>query len=412
MKIAKILVYLLCFALFAGLGVACGAPPPEPPPPVNNNCDECGKDPCVCDSLTPPDPHDESGVGENFKILTAEQLMAEMGAGWNLGNTLDARGSRSSTPTEQETAWGNPVTSPEMIQLLVDTGFSTLRVPVTWENFIGDAPDYEIDAAWMNRVQEIVDYGIDRGLYVILNLHHENWHFPSEENYETAKAMLIAVWTQIAERFGTYSEKLIFEGMNEPRMKGTNQEWTGGTPEARDVINRWNAAFVETVRDSGGNNTKRWLMVPTIAASSDPPALLGFVMPDDDYTIVSIHAYTPYNFALNTRSKNNEFDPENEKHTRDIDAMFERLDEHLLSKGYFVVMGETGCLNKENPEDRANWAGYYSSKAAQYGIPMVWWDNGIQIPTRDGEESFGIMDRVNAEWWYPEIAEALVASYQ
>jgi endoglucanase len=298
-----------------------------------------------------------------------------------------------------------------MIQLLVDTGFSTLRVPVTWEAFIGEAPDYKIDTAWMNRVQEIVDYGIDIGLYVILNLHHEDWHFPSEENYETAKAKLIAVWAQIAERFGDYSEKLIFESMNEPRMKGTGQEWTGGTPEARDVLNKWNAAVVETIRASGGNNAKRWLMVPTIAASGDLPALQGFVMPDDDRTIVSIHAYTPYNFALNTRSSANEFDPENPQHTRDIDNLFNRLEEHLLSKGYYVVMGETGCLNKENPEDRANWAKYYAEKSAEYGIPMVWWDNGIQAPTRTGEESFGIMDRRNAEWWYPEIAKALVDAF-
>jgi endoglucanase len=265
----------------------------------------------------------------------------------------------------------------------------------------------------LDRVREIVDYGMERGLYVIINSHHDDaWQFPSYENYEETKAKLTALWAQIAERFGGYSEKLIFEGMNEPRMKGTGQEWSGGTEEARDVINLWNAAFVSTIRESGGNNGKRWLMVPTIAASGDKPALDGFVMPHDEAgrVIVSIHAYTPYNFALNTRSKDAEFDPADPGHTGSIDNLFTRLDERFLSEGIPVVIGETGCLNKDNNlEARVNWTQYYFGKAAEYGIPCVWWDNGIRLTTNG--ESFGLMDRRNAEWWFPEIAEAIVTGF-
>ncbi|MCL2084969.1 MAG: glycoside hydrolase family 5 protein, partial [Oscillospiraceae bacterium] len=341
----------------------------------------------------------------DFKELTAAQLMAEMDAGWNLGNTMDALRSVYGLPTQHETAWGNPVTTPEMIQLLADTGFSTLRIPVTWEPHIG--PDYTINAGWLDRVQEIVDYGIDCGLYVIINMHHEEWHFPSVENVEEAEAFLTAVWAQIAARFGGYSEKLIFEGLNEPRMKGTPQEWSGGTEQARAVINKWNLAFVQTIRAGAGHNDKRWLMVPTIAASADETPLKGFVKPRDDKVIVSIHSYTPYNFALNTRAlQDTAFDPSNPAHTNDIDAMLKRLDTYFVSKGIPVVIGETGCLNKGNPEDRVNWAGYYSGKAASYGIPCIWWDNGIQQSSTG--EAFGIMDRRNAEWWFPEIAEAFI----
>ena len=202
--------------------------------------------------------------------------------------------------------------------------------------------------------------------------------------------------------------------MNEPR--GKENEWSGGTEESRGVINRLNQAFVDTVRASGGNNNKRWLMVTTHAASGDAPALNGFEMPGDPsgFTIVSIHAYTPYNFALNVRSPINEFDPEEGASTRDIDALFLRLDEHFLSKGIPVVMGETGCLNKDNLEARTAWAAYYGAVAASYNVPMVWWDNGIREkhPDRPNEESFGIMDRRNLEWWYPEIAEALVNAFK
>ena len=344
----------------------------------------------------------------DFRELSARELLAGMGAGWNLGNTLDAVRSGSGTPAQFETAWGNPVTTPEMIQLLADTGFGTLRIPVTWEAHIGPAPEYKIDSAWMDRVQEVVDYGIGSGLYVILNLHHEDWHFPSYQNYGEAEAKLIAVWTQIAARFRGYSEKLIFETMNEPRMKGTSAEWTGGTQEARDVINRWNAAVLAAIRASEGHNALRYVMAPTIAASADLPALLGFELPEDDRVIVSIHAYAPYNFALNTNAPNdNAFRPTVE---REIDALFLRLDRYFLSKGISVVIGECGSVDKDNLDDRVAWASYYAGKAAQHGVPCIWWDNGIKT-TPKGNEGFGIMDRRNRTWWYPEIAEAFLAPY-
>jgi len=295
-----------------------------------------------------------------------------------------------------------------MFELLVETGFKSLRIPVTWQNFIGDGPEFEIDEAFMNRVQEVVDYGYDLGLYVILNTHHENWQHPIQENYEDVKLKLIAVWEQIAYRFGGYSERLIFEGMNEPRLKGEPEEWIGGTQEARDIINGWNQAFVDTVRNSGhGNNDKRWLMVTTHAAAGNEEALKGFIVPEDDNIIVSIHAYLPYHLALNTRSAAKTFDP-TASGGRDIREMFARLDKHFVSQGIPVIMGEMGCINKDNLEARIEVTEFYTAVAAEYGVPCLWWDNGIQIARRDGEESFGIMDRNNLTWWYPELAEAMV----
>jgi len=359
----------------------------------------------------------------DFKELTASQLTKGMGAGWNLGNTMDAIvNDRSKTyPTHQketegtpgwhETAWGNPVTTPEMIRLVSDAGFKTLRIPITWEAHLGAAPEYKIDKAWLDRVQELVDYGFDNGLYVIINMHHEDWHFPSYENYDKAEGILVAVWSQIAERFRDYSEKLLFESLNEPRTKRTEHEWTGGNAEARDVINKWNAAFVKVVRASGGNNAKRWLLVPTIAASGGDVAMADFVMPDDDRTIVSVHAYTPHDFAINTQALDNkEFEPDNPKHTEEIDSLFKRIDDYFISKGFTVIMGETGCLNKDNHEARINWARYYTEAAASRGVPCIWWDNGISKAV-DGGEGFGVMNRMDTTWWYPEIIKAFIDSY-
>jgi len=340
---------------------------------------------------------------------TALELIKDMGAGWNLGNTLDAvLGANSPVSiTVQETSWGNPRTTREMIELLSDTGFNTLRIPVTWERFIGPAPDYIIDTAIIDRVQEIVDWAFEFDMYVIINTHHERWNFPSADNVAAVR-ILTALWHQVASHFAGYSEKLIFESMNEPRLFGTGHEWTGGTPEARSVINGWNFVFMNTVRATGYNNEKRFLLIPTHAASADAAPINDMWTPrNDDRVMVSVHSYTPYDLVLNTRSSRNTFDPNDPNDTRDIDALFERLDRRFISRGIAVVMGETGMLNKdENTADRAAWADYYTSVAANLGIPCIWWDNGIRATTTN--EAFGLMHRQVPEWHFPEIVEAFV----
>lgn len=148
---------------------------------------------------------------------TAQQIVSEMGAGWNLGNTLDATGG--------ETSWGNPLTQPYMIQSVAAQGFKTIRIPVTWEpHFIDGA--HTIDSAWLDRVETLVDVAIESGLYVIINVHHDEWVEPTYGARDETIATLQTVWAQIAGRFKSHSQKLIFETLNEPRAnKGTSLEW-------------------------------------------------------------------------------------------------------------------------------------------------------------------------------------------
>jgi endoglucanase len=338
----------------------------------------------------------------------AWDFVAALGFGWNLGNTLDAtRNNPNVTPWRQETAWGNPVTREEVAILLRETGFDIFRVPVTWKDFLGPAPDFTVRPEWMARVRQVVDYGIGNGLVVILNLHHEDWHFPSEENYEDARAILVALWTQIAEEFRDYDNMLIFEAMNEPRLFGTPYEWNGGNPEGRDVVNRLNAAFVETVRATGGNNAARMLLLPTYAASAEEIAMAEFVMPPDDpRLIVSIHAYVPYRFAL-SGDYVREWSADNPADTRPIDMLFQRMYRHFLSQGIPVILGEMGARWREggNLEYRVAWTEYYAAKGREYGVPLVWWDNGA---FSGRGEVFGLMDRHNFTWVYPEIVDAFL----
>jgi endoglucanase len=359
--------------------------------------------PSITAEATPTNEVETQATGSPSPIrdIPSIELVKEIHIGWNLGNTMDATGGAG---LSSETSWGNPKTDKAMIDTIKQGGFNTLRIPTTWEKHLGAAPDYTIDTAWLNRVQEVVDYGIANDMFVILNLHHEEWHFPSYDNEAAATDILTKVWKQIADHFQNYDEHLIFEGLNEPRQKGTANEWNGGDKEGQEVVNHFNEAFIKTIRNSGGNNPLRHLMIPPYAATSSTTAWNNFSLPKDDKIIVSIHAYTPYDFALNTAGTS-QWSLDNKPDTDAITSLMDSIERYFISKGYPVILGEFGAVNKDNLEQRTAWANFYVKSAKEKGIPCIWWDNGA---VSGSGELFGLLNRRTHSFHYPEIVEALM----
>lgn len=200
---------------------------------------------------------------KDFRILSKKEVTQEMGAGINLGNTMDGGLSDSS-----ETGWQAYKTTKDYIKALHDAGYNTVRIPVTWGSHIND--DYTIDEAWLSRVQEIVDYCVDQDMYAIINIHHDGaanhdkrgnntpacWLDTYAQNIEKVYQKYEGVWNTIADRFKDYDEHLIFESMNEV----TDAHGTA-TNEDDAVLNALNQLFINTVRATGSNNTKRWLAI-------------------------------------------------------------------------------------------------------------------------------------------------------
>lgn len=342
---------------------------------------------------------------KEMRDISSIELIKEMKIGWCLGNTFDGggKGNKGASPRTLETAWGNPETTKEMIDEVVKGGFNIIRIPVTWDWSTGAAPDYKISDAWLNRVQEVVDYAVDNDVFVILNLHHETWHYPTEDNYEAASDRLKKIWTQIGNRFAGYNEKLIFEGMNEPRVIGSAEEWNGGTPGTREIVNKLNFDFVETIRGLGGNNKLRHLMIPGYAASSSTVALRDIKLPEnDDKIIVSVHAYSPYNFALNTGSGSTEKWVA-KAHRADIDRIANDIKTLFIDKGVAALIGEFGAVNRSNELYRADWIKYYVAKMKEIGVSCVLWDNGA---FNGGGENFGFFDRRTLTFRFPKMLEA------
>ncbi len=328
----------------------------------------------------------------------AQKIVDSIKVGWNLGNTLDCYNITWSV-TDFETAWGNPKTTKKMIDTVRDAGFNAVRIPVSWNDHLDK--EGNIDSLWMQRVQQVVDYAVDDDLYVILNMHHDDytWITPIYYKEQEVTEKYVKVWSQIADRFKSYDTKLLFEGLNEPRIIDSTDEWTGGTAEERDVINHLLQAFVDTVRKSGGNNSMRTLVITTQAASISEKALNGLVVPEDDL-ILSIHSYAPWKFTSSEFKEEKQFTEESKA---ELDAGFDMLYDKFVSKGLPVIIGEFGAENKDNTADRAAYYAYYLTAAKQRNIPCFIWDNN----NISGDGSYGILNRSECTWYYPEIIEAI-----
>nr|AIF25951.1 putative glycosyl hydrolase family 5 [uncultured bacterium Ad_091_F22_contig1] len=343
----------------------------------------------------------------------AMAFLKKMGVGWNLGNTFDAtKGdwNRNADEMTVETSWGNPKTTLALFDALQAAGFSTVRIPVSWHDHVDEA--YNISEKWLSRVEEVVDWALSRDLYVILNIHHDEEQFlPTLAHESESTRYVSAVWTQLAARFRDRDDHLIFESLNEPRVLGASYEWwydanNPGCVEAAQCINRLNQLFVDIVRASGGNNADRYLMVPGYDAAPGGALNNVFELPQDtadNKLIVSIHAYTPYDFALNV-SGGKTFGTQAQK--QEIVSFMNSLYNRYIVNGVPVVIGEYGALIKGgNLQDRVNWTAFYVATASARNIPCVWWDNGA---FKGSGELFGLVDRRAASVYDPEIVEAIM----
>jgi endoglucanase len=341
-----------------------------------------------------PEFPDDYTYPTTMRDISAMDLVKDMKVGWNLGNTLEAAGG--------ETNWGNPMTKRKMIDTLKTAGFSTIRIPVRWdEHYIDD--NYTIDPDYMKRVETVVNYALVNDMYAIINIHHNQLQSQvNEKSKDKVLKELDAIWTQVANNFKNYGDKLIFETINEPR---NNEDWIGNT-RLYEIVNEYNVKALSAIRSSGGNNEKRLVMLPTYAASADYSKIINMVVPEDDHVAVSIHAYSPYDFALNSAPGSQSTFGEKDKEY--LDKLFKLLNKTFVEKGIPVVLGEFAATNKDNLEDRVEYTYHYAQAAGHYEMPCCWWDNGNFVASGD---SMGLLNRRTLTFAYPEILKALLEGW-
>jgi len=315
--------------------------------------------------------------------------------GWNLGNTFDALG--------DETSWGNPITTKELINEIARQGFRSIRIPITWDHRMGEGPDYKIDETFMHRIREVVDWAFDAGLYVIINMHHDsNWIFNMETEYDEVLSRYEAAWKQISNEFKDYpDDRLMFESINEPRF---SDDWNEDKPQYFEMLETLNNTFYKIVRNSGGNNSTRFLLFPTLTCSASQKridelykTIIGL---DDKKAIATIHYYGYWPFSVNIAGAT-VFD---EDVKNDIIQTFDRLYNTFISNGIPVIVGEFGLLGFDKSVDtiqegeKLKFFEFITYYAKEKKLPLMWWDNGQHF------------DRINFSWGDRQLYQTIIMS--
>lgn len=357
---------------------------------------------------------------------SAFDITSQMVIGWNLGNSLDSTNDNltmDSSPKKFAMAWGNPEPTKELIEAVKNGGFNTIRIPTTWYQhlYLDESTNtYKIDAKWLAYVKQFVDYAYDMDMFVILNVHHENWVNVAkftDETYNDASKKLNDIWSCLAETFKDYDQHLVFEGMNEPRETNnpSNSEWGDGDANSWNYINRLNKVFVDAVRGQGSSyNKERLLMLPGYHAGNSVSTVRAIEIPENSGNVaLSVHAYNPYFFCMDTSNMANHTYPGASGYGSDykteLQTMFNSYKNIIAEKNVPIVMGEFSASDFNNTESRINWAKDYLSMAKDAGIPCVLWDNNVVADgNSDNGEAHGYIYRLT-NTWYPNSAPVIAA---
>ena len=323
---------------------------------------------------------------ENFND---DDFFNEAHVGWNLGNSLDPYIDwDGNVNMSMETRWGNPKVSQELIDYVYDKGFNVIRIPVTWfcHTYKDENNNYIIYDEWMNRVKEVVDYAYNKGMYVIINSHHDDKFLyagvDSKSEYNQVKKVARGFWSQIATAFKDYDEHLLFEAYNE--LDNRKDSFAFGSYAAGQV-NELNQIFVDAVRQTGGNNKYRLLIISPLVMQNSTEAINAVTVPNDvlDHKIIlSVHMYSGLEDEL-------------------IDSKFQQISNDAAKLGLRVMITEFGTTNSYKPaEHRAIAESNYVARAYEHGIISVRWDNGAN--------DFKIFNRQDLSASNEELISALV----
>jgi aryl-phospho-beta-D-glucosidase BglC (GH1 family) len=337
----------------------------------------------------------EGGEGDSRPHKpSAQEIVAAMQPGWNVGNTMDA--------IPDETSWGNPRITRELLAAIHDQGFNSIRLPVTWTDHQGGAPDYTIDQAWLDRVQQVVDMAVAEGLYVLLNVHHDSWQWVWDmpTQHDAVMARYTATWTQIAETFRDTSPKLVLESINEPQFRNST-----GQAQELQLLDELNTTFHSIVRGTGGNNATRLLVLPSLH-TNDEQVLLDSLADtiatlNDPNIAATTHSYGLWHFSVNIDG----YTTFNDRARQNITDHFDRVYNTFVSKGIPVIIGEYGLLGWDSGTDPVEhgemlkFFEYFGSYARQKQLTTMLWDNG------------GRFDRTAMTWRDPGMFRQIQSSW-
>ncbi len=341
------------------------------------------------------------GVAQASEFPSVD-YMKKMGFGWNLGNTFDGFDLNQNL---YEESWGNPQVTDELIHSIKEQGFTSIRLPFS----VIDRQDEsnKIDSEFLNRYTAVVKKAEENGLYVMINLHHDSWEWLQywDGNLNSKEYQrYLALWQQLADHFKDFSSFISFESINEPLFN---------EGDAHKKLQAINKAFYQIVRNSGGNNSSRMLILPTLITQIDQNELdltaNEITSYQDENILATVHYYSEWAFSNNMGITNFDeplYDDSSASARTSVDDLYQKLSQTFLTKGIGVVIGEYGLLGYDRGDDvnelgeLVNYVAYMSEKARETGISLMLWDNGQHF------------DRHTYQWKVPYLGQAIQQSMQ
>lgn len=285
---------------------------------------------------------------------TPIQVIEHLRKGINIGNTLDA--------PPGETSWHQPEIQSYYFDDYKKAGFTAVRIPVTWEKHTANEPPYLVDPAFISRVEQVVDWGLSRGLYIIVNCHHEEFikNSYSAQNVEKFEA----IWNQIANKFKKKSDHLLFEILNEPH------------PMTLSNLNDLNTRIIKVIRKT--NPTRIVVFAGTEWSSASE--LMRVAIPEDKYLIANFHCYSPWSWVS---GKDQKAPWGTETDRSEVKAIFDSVYLYMGSKRIPVMVNEYGCPEKKDHDSRVLFYKTYIENITAYRFGSFAWDDGGDFKTYD-----------------------------
>jgi endoglucanase len=283
---------------------------------------------------------------------TAQEEVIRMGCGINLGNIFDA--------PDGEGTWWRGKAQPAFFDDFKAAGFKHVRLPVTWWKHVTTNGPVSVDAQFMDRIAEVVNWAVDRRLIVVLNTMHEEW-FKKDPAGQMQR--FEELWRLIATRFkDAPDEYLVFEILNESDAKTITAELT----------TEMNARILKVIRET---NPTRCVIIGAVGDNAGR-LVKELQMPPDDRVIATYHCYDPWFFVCGQPRNPAEATwgsaPQKADYLRIMDPVKRWSDAGKVP----IYLGEYGTSRKCDPASRSTYYGFVSSQAAARGFARAIWDEG------------------------------------
>jgi endoglucanase len=292
----------------------------------------------------------------------------------NLASALEA-------PREGE--WGYTIRERDL-RAIRDVGFDTIRVPIKWSAHASQNAPYTINPAFFARIDQVMTWGLQANLTIIINVHHYDELFKDPDRHEPR---LIALWSQIAARYRTAPPNVIFEIINEPQEAFTGERVNITQTRALAAIRQTNPTrTVIFAGDEWGNIN----------------GMDNLKLPNDPYLVGTVHYYQPFEFTHQGATWMDEAPPSGRLWPRrgEFDTLHEdiqRMAAFRTRLGAPVLMGEYGVDNAVPMAQRALWTRDITRAFKEIDMPTCYFNFASGFATYDLER----------EQWHQSLITAL-----